>query len=250
MTRRFSGAALLAALLATGCIHAAQIRIEGAAEKADAHHLPAGSRLADALLLAHPHADAYLLGISFERPLALQNQVRLRAGLQYGAGKLAETDAPQVMALARALQDWLDAHPATGRLPIASAARLIQVQPLKNPVLVDGDTLRFPLRPRTITVMGAVEQACSLPHTPQRDARDYLRDCQPSVLADHNDIYVIQPDGRIQRVGIALWNRGDPQSIAAGGTLYVPVRKHLLKDIDPLFNSDFAAFIATQPVSP
>lgn len=250
MTFRFFSPAILAALLATNAAQAAQIHIEGAAEAVGVYELSTGARLAEGLLLARPNADAYLLGTSLERPQALQAQVRLRAGLQYGAGQLAESADAQVVTLAQALQTWLETHPATGRTPIIGPARLIQVQPANNPVLATGDRLRFPLRPRTITVTGAVKKECELLHDPQRDARDYLRDCRPSPLADSNDIYVIQPDGRIQQLGIGLWNRADPQAVAPGGTVFVPVRASLIKRIDPLFNSDFAAFIATQPINP
>ncbi|AWH53274.1 hypothetical protein C1924_08830 [Stenotrophomonas sp. ESTM1D_MKCIP4_1] len=250
MTYRFSGLVMIAALCAASTAQATEVRIEGAAEAQGVHTMPATARLADALLKARPRADAYLLATRFERPQAMDAQVRLRAGLLYGASQLTGSSDADVSTLARTLHDWLDTHPATGRMPITGPARLIQAQPAHNPVLANGDTLRFPLQPRTITVMGAVGQACVLPHVPQRDARDYLRDCRPSRLADRNDIYVIQPDGQVQQLGIALWNRADPQAIAAGGTLFVPLRAPLIKRIDPLFNSDFAAFIATQPVSP
>lgn len=250
MTFRFINLVVLAALFAATGVQAAQVHIEGAVEAAGQYELRTGARLADGLLLARPKADAYLLGASLERPQALPAQVRLRAGLQYGAGQLAESADAEVVTLAQALQTWLETHPATGRTPISGPARLIQVQPANNPVLATGDRLRFPLRPRTVTVMGAVEQECELPHGPHRDARDYLRDCHPSPLAERNDIYVIQPDGRIQQLGIGLWNRADSQAVAPGGTVFVPVRASLIKRIDPLFNSDFAAFIATQPVNP
>lgn len=249
MKFRLSNVAIIAALLATSSTQATPVRFEGASEASGMRDLPANARLADALLQARPRSDAYLLGVSFERPQAMEEQVRLRAGLQYGAGRLADSNDAETSALAQTLLDWLDARAATGRIPITGSARLIQAQPANNPVLAAGDTLRIPLQPRTITVMGAVGQACVLPHAPQRDARDYLRDCRPSRLADRNEIYVIQPDGRVQQLGIALWNRADPQAIAAGGTLFVPLRAQLIKRIDPLFNADFAAFIATQPVS-
>lgn len=250
MKFRFSNVAIIAALLATSSTQATPVRFQGASEASGMRDLPDNARLADALLQARPRPDAYLLGASFERPQAMEEQVRLRAGLQYGAEQLAESSDVEIAALAQMLLDWLDARAATGRRPITGSARLIQAQPANNPVLAAGDTLRIPFQPRTITVMGAVGQACVLPHTPQRDARDYLRDCSPSKLADRNDIYLIQPDGRVQQLGIALWNRADPQAIAAGGTLFVPLRAQLIKRIDPLFNSDFAAFIATQPVNP
>lgn len=91
MTFRFFSPAILAALFATNAAQAAQIHIEGAAEAVGVYELSAGARLAEGLLLARPNADAYLLGTSLERPQALQAQVRLRAGLQYGAAQLAES---------------------------------------------------------------------------------------------------------------------------------------------------------------
>ena len=139
MTFRLSSPVIIAALFAASAVQATEVRIEGAAESAGTRELPANARLDDALLLARPSADAYLLGTSFERPQAMEDQVRLRAGLQYGAGQLAEASDTQLSALARTLQAWLDAHPATGRMPIASSARLIQVQPANNPVLANGD---------------------------------------------------------------------------------------------------------------
>ncbi|HBS54648.1 MAG TPA: hypothetical protein DEA38_02840, partial [Stenotrophomonas sp.] len=107
MTFRLSGAAIFAALFAASAAQATEVRIEGAAETTGTRVMPANARLADALLLARPSADAYLLGASFERPQAIEGQVRLRAGLQYGAGQLAEASDTQLSALARTLQAWL-----------------------------------------------------------------------------------------------------------------------------------------------
>ena len=59
-----------------------------------------------------------------------------------------------------------------------------------------------------------------------------------------------QSEEASQQQGIALWNRADPQAVAPGGSIYVPLRESVLKSIDPAFNSDVATFIATQPVSP
>ncbi|MNC03717.1 capsule biosynthesis GfcC family protein [Stenotrophomonas lactitubi] len=242
--------AAIALLLVGGAVNAAELRIDGAVNAAGIHSLPANARLADAMLLAQPRSDAYMLGASFQQQQARESQLRLRAGLRYGVEQLATSSDAEVAGAAHALGLWLDSHPATGRVPIAGSARLIQVQPPHNPLLASGDALHVPLQPRSVQVMGAVGKPCTLPHAAQRDARDYLRDCQPNSAADPNEVYVIQPDGRVQRLGIALWNRADPQAIAPGGSLFVPLRASVLKPIDPLFNSDFAAFIATQPVSP
>jgi len=95
-------------------------------------------------------------------------------------------------------------------------------------------------------VMGALQRNCVLPQQPLIDVTHYLRSCPSDSSADPDVVYVIQPDGVVQVIGIALWNRSDAQPVAPGGTIYVPLAQRMLKDIDPDFNAQFASFIATQ----
>lgn len=226
------------------------VRVEGAVAHPGDQAIQPERRLADVVVQAQPAADAYLLGSSYLRRQALVEQVRLRAGILHGLTQLQLNADPAVVETAAALQQWVQAHAATGRVPTVISPRLMQVQPQSNPVLMAGDLLRIPVRPDHITVLGAVRTSCTVRHSPQRDARDYLRDCPPSAAADPDSLYIVQPDGRVQKQGIALWNRADPQAVAPGGSIYVPLRESVLKSIDPAFNNDVATFIATQPVSP
>ncbi|MCY1368953.1 hypothetical protein D9M69_559670 [compost metagenome] len=59
---------------------------------------------------------------------------------------------------------------------------------------------------------------------------------------------MVQPNGQVQRQGIALWNRQEAPSPAPGARIYVPVRSAGLGDPTPDLNAEFAAFIATQPL--
>lgn len=230
--------------------HSAGVRVDGALYELETQ-VQSGGRLADAILQAKPRPDAYLLGSSFFRAENLDRQIRLRAGLAYGLEQLAKSDDAQVNAFAESMIEWLASHVATGRAILPGIApRLMQVQPNNNPILAEGDALLVPVRPRNIRILGAVKSSCAIAHDAQRDARDYLRECGVSTAADPNTLYVIQPDGHVQKLGIALWNRADPQAVAPGGTIFVPVRQAEADKIDPAFNSDFAAFIATQPITP
>lgn len=229
---------------------ATQVQVTGAVSTPGTFDIPSGGRLADALIAAHPTDDAYLTGSLFLRESARAAQRRLRVGIAHDLQELQKSSRPSIAQAAISLAQWLEEHPATGRVRQSINPRLMQVQPQANPVLAHGDTVVVPARPATIRVMGAVLAECQLKHDPLRDARDYLRDCATTDAAEPDDLYVIQPDGNVQQLGIAAWNRSDPQAVAPGGTLYVPLEKSSVRKVDESFNSEFAAFIATQPIDP
>lgn len=230
----------------------AQVRVEvrGNVRTPGQFNIPVGGRLADALIAARPAPDAYLPGTMFLQEQAKGTQFRLRAGLAHDLAQLQRSADADVQRAAGLLAQWLEDHEATGRVRQSVDMRLIQVQPQSNPVLETGDAIVVPGRPQAIRVMGAVLTECRVQHEPLRDAKDYLRDCPTSAAADRNHVYVVQPDGFVQKLGIALWNRADPQPIAPGGTLYVPLAESSASAVDEAFNSEFAAFIATQPITP
>ena len=70
-----------------------------------------------------------------------------------------------------------------------------------------------------------------------------------SAFADPDWLYVIEPDGRVFRQGIALWNRSAALALAPGAVLYVPFKPRAIEPAaDADFNRDMARFIATQPI--
>lgn len=226
-------------------------RVDGQVHAPGDYTLATGARLSSLLAAARPGTQAYLPGAALFREHDRLEQVRLRAGIEHDLVDLQDHKRPEIAKVAEQLLQWIDARDATGRVPLATTdVRLMQVQPLADPVLAPRDRLHFPTRPTTITVMGAVGAACELPHQPERDARDYLRDCPITKAADPSDLFVIQPDMVVQQLGVALWNRADPQAVAPGGVIYVPLRQREINRVDPSFNTDFAAFIATQALTP
>jgi hypothetical protein len=221
---------------------AVTVRVDGAVTHAGAQRLPDGARLADALNAAQALPDAYVLGAAWLRPSLRHDQARLKAAVLYDLGLLqarARLDGDDALAdVAAAMQQRLRAMPVTGRqVPALLDPRPLEISD-QNHLLANGDRIVYPLRPTHVRVLGAVQHACSLPLVPLQVARLYLPGCPLAAAADRDWLYIIQPDGRIQREGIAMWNRDPGQSLAPGAVIYVPVRDAA--------NDDIIRFLATQ----
>lgn len=227
-----------------------QVQLSGAVAKPGTPTLKDHARLSDAALAAQPLPQAYVLGAAWLRPGLLESQQRLKAGVLFDLTSLQQRALQRgkqdLATLAGTMADWIRSMPVTGRRPALLDPRALEVNPPKNLPLMDGDRLYYPRRPDFIRVVGAVRQACTLPLVPLQDARRYLQACASTRLADLDWIYVIEPDGRVFRQGIALWNRKEPLSLAPGAVIYVPLRESAASVIDPTFNQDLADFLATQ----
>jgi hypothetical protein len=230
---------------------AVQIQTSGAVAQAGNHELRDPARLSDAALAAKPLPQAYMLGAAWLRPDLLATQQRLKAGVLFDLASLqrrARADGKQeLVTVAGTMAQWITTLPVTGRQsPALLDPRVVEVNPPENHPLAGGDKLYYPLRPATIRVLGAVQQACTLPLVPLQDARLYLASCIVSNAADLDSIYVIEPDGHVYVQGIALWNRGVPRVLAPGAVIYVPLRERAVRAVDATLNSDIATFLATQ----
>lgn len=250
MRVRLSGLALVVAAFAAHAQTAApalHARIEGAVLHPGAYALPAKARLSDAVLAGMPDHRAYPLGAALLREDAKPAQIRLKAGLLYDLETLAKSaDAtPQLQRFANQLRDWIDARPITGRIPTLLETRALEIDASADTPLHDGDAFVYPLRPGSVHVVGAVDHACEIAQAGPRDARDYLRDCAANEFADPDWLYAIQPDGHVEKLGIALWNRSAPHPLAPGAVLYVPLAEKRIAAIDPDFNVQAAQFLAT-----
>lgn len=209
-------------------------------------HAP-GTRLSEATAAAMPMDTAYPTAAFLTRHDAALDQRRLKAGLLHDLGVLEASDDIALTALARDLANWLDAMPVTGRVVTELAPRRQEAAPAANLPLQDGDRVYYPRRPAQISITGAVVENCTAAHVPLQDARDYIASCATRG-ASRDWLYVVQPDGTTQRLGIALWNRSEPQALAPGAVLYVPLSDRAVRGLDGDFNAEFAAFLATQPV--
>lgn len=210
--------------------------------------LPAGARLSDAALAAQPLPGAYPLAAAWLRRAEQLAQTRLKAGILFDLGLLEERADrdPDGAQAATALAREIDSMPVTGRVPALLAARNVEAALTQNRPLADGDRLVYPPRPTTVTVMGAVAQQCVLEHVPEQAPRAYLSHCPALAAASRDDLYVIQPDGRVEKLGIALWNRSPASTLAPGAIVYVPLQASTLGQAAPDLNEEVARFLATQ----
>lgn len=235
----------------------AQVRVTvaGTVAQPGTYALAGKPRLADAVKTAQVDPEAYALGASWSQHSLLLSQRRERAGLLYELEVIRQqavsADNDAMAAASRSLRDWLQRLPLTGRRLAHSLdpAQLV-VSDADNFPLDDGDQLSYPKRPAAVRVIGAVAHPCILPQIGLKAARDYLAECAPSSAADKELLYVIQPDGHVFELGIALWNRSPPMVLAPGAIIYVPLDRHVIRLVaDEVFNHELADFLATQPVS-
>jgi len=232
------------------CVDAANpiyVEADGHVRNSGSQALPAESRLSVAALAASPDSDAYLLGAALLRQSNMHAQTRLKAGLLFDLEALAsQHESPELVAAARAMAESFANLPVTGREPQLLDPRGLEASREENRPAKAGDRLIYPARPETVTVTGAVTRSCTLPHSFRSDARAYRQACDVLRVASRDDLYVIQPDGRLQKLGIALWNRGEPVHLAPGAIVFVPLDDKQIKSIAPEINEEAARFLATQ----
>jgi membrane-associated phospholipid phosphatase len=177
--------------------------------------------------------------------MASQSELRLDL-LQSLLGLDREVKADRE-ALAR-LRDWVRTLPVTGRVPVAVPdARWLQANPARDPMLQSGHSVVLPERPRTVTVVTALGKRCSVVHAHGHEAMAYAQACSPSSSQQADWAWVAQPDGRVQRFGIAAWNRETQDEPAPGAWIWAPPRdggwpEHLSQRL--------ITFLATQGPAP
>ena len=228
------------------------VTVQGDAAKPGRYSFQEGTRLHDVLLPAQVNPKAYLLGAAWLHTPLRNTQERLKLGVLFDLTTVKrnalQDDETELANLAQRLIEKVQAMPVTGR-------RVAQLDPVRvelnredNPYLSNGDVLLYPPRPSTIKVMGAVRSECDLPYQALQPAVSYLKNCRRDPGADKDLLFVIQPDGRVYEVGIALWNGTKSAPPAPGARIYVPVRSTAMGDPTPDLNTELAAFIATQPI--
>ena len=224
------------------------ISIGGAALQPGTYQWQEGARLRDAAVAGQVRADAWFLGAALLRESTLEPQQRLKAGvlfdLRMNSMHARATNNAGLLQLVERLSAQVTDMPVTGRVP----AELNPFQLLisrNNQLLEPGDKLLYPTRPAQIRVMGAVQEDCELAFDPASTLKEYLRQCPTHAAAGADVVQVIQPDGRVQEVGIAHWNQ-QHANLAVGAIIYRPLATRALSPETPDLNRDMAALLATQ----
>jgi protein involved in polysaccharide export with SLBB domain len=244
-------AALALGVAASVSLHAAPaitVEVIGSVRNPGMLTLPATSRLSDAALAGAPDDRSYMLGAALLKRSELVAQTRLKTGLLFDLAAIEsrQSSDPEGAAAATRIAREVSAMPVTGRIRQGLAPRVLEMDFSANRPLADGDRLYYPTRPSTVTVVGTVEHPCSIPHHPFQRPFDYVRQCPALLAASKDDVFVIQPDGEVQKIGVALWNRSGESTLAPGALIFVPLNARTTRDVNPDFNEDAARFLATQ----
>ncbi|WP_448107028.1 capsule biosynthesis GfcC family protein [Pseudomonas azerbaijanoccidentalis] len=239
-------------IVSSGVIHA-DVSVSGDVRNSGQFKLQPGARLLDAITAAQPNAESYWLGAAWLRQSLLEEQRRLKVGVLFDLTVLKRGallyDKPARAALADALFEAVGRLPVTGRQVAVLDPVAVEVGFALNARLDDGDRLVYPLRPNTVEVLGAIAAPCRLPYRAIQEARDYVRSCQVSSDAQADYLWIIQPDGHTQRIGVAAWNQEEGYWPAAGSKILVPIKSDDLDTPTPELNQQLAEFLATQPVA-
>jgi len=208
------------------------------------HAQPAPKRLSDWLLEQPANPDAYPLGLSWRVPGEVAAQLAIRRDLLKAIGRSTDAD-PQAAAR---LREWIVTLPVTGRVPVALAdARWLQANPARDPVIEPNDSVVLPTRPRTVTVVIQTGERCNVPHAAAHEALAYLEACDLAGAQSADWAWIAQPDGTVQRFGIALWNREEQDEPAPGAWIWGPARS---SGWNEAVGETLIRFLATQGPAP
>ncbi|WP_371319118.1 capsule biosynthesis GfcC family protein [Pseudomonas sp. PDM26] len=249
---RYSKTLSACLLLASSAMTQAAVTVTGDVKNAGSFAFVPGARLLDAVSQGNPNAESYWLAAAWLHQPLVEQQIRLKAGVLFDLkllqrGALLE-EKSSLAALAARLSEQVSRLPVTGRRVAVLDPVALEVAFARNYALSDGDRLTYPVRPTTVTVVGAVEQPCAVPYRALQPVQEYLKGCLPVTDADADYLWLIQPDGQVRRVGNAAWNNEDGVFAAAGSTILVPVRNDDPDLPTPDLNEQLAQFLATQPL--
>ncbi|WP_095050494.1 MULTISPECIES: capsule biosynthesis GfcC family protein [unclassified Pseudomonas] len=241
---------LSASLMLVASVSQAAVTVSGDVANPGPVALPPGGRLLDVISEAVPNAEGYWLAGGLLRQSLIEEQTRLKVGVLFDLDVLQRMsmlfDRPSRAALAQRIAEQVRQMPVTGRQIADLDPVALEVGFARNIRLDDGDRLIYPKRVDEVQVLGAVAEPCRLPYQPLQEAREYLQGCSILADAEADYLWLIQPNGASQRVGIAHWNRESGHFPVAGSKILVPLKNDDLDPPLPELNQQLAEFIATQ----
>jgi hypothetical protein len=212
------------------------------AQEANTFRIETPQRLSQ-WLESHPMAsDSYPLGMMWRTPEELVRQTTEQSALRQEikilqqSGRLNETEAT-------ALDRMLVVLQPTGRVRThAAESRWLEASPKKDPLLRANDSLQLPSRSNMVRVLTSEGAACELLHKEGLYAKDYAQACFEKTGAWG---WLVQPDARVQKVGLEAWNIQKQDQPAPGAWIWLPTNKAL----DDAFNARWAAWLSYQGVA-
>jgi membrane-associated phospholipid phosphatase len=200
------------------------------------------TRLSDWILRNPGGENAYAAGLSWRVAEEVPAQTALRLSLLESLSGTADVRGdPESM---RALREWLSTLPVTGRVPVANTdPRWLQVNPGRDPILRPSHSVVLPQRPATVTVLMANGTRCRVRHAAGFEVKSYVEACKRAGVGSADWAYVAQPDGRVQRFSVAMWNEQKQDEPAPGAWIWAPPRGRAWPE---RFSERLIQFLATQ----
>ena len=100
----------------------------------------------------------------------------------------------------------LDQLDVAGRIDIKLDPDLSRVEPANNPRLSGDYSLYLSRRPSSLYLLGLINSRRSMPHEPAKGLAEYWQGHSLLPGANPGEVYLIQPDGRVQLSPVAVWN--------------------------------------------
>lgn len=194
---------------------------------------------------------SYPLGLMWIAPAARPDQRRQLRGLLEQLGSTSpSTDSAAAPASTGHPQRWtwlrqaLASMPITGRVLLpAHDPHWLAANPHEDPVLAPGDEWWLPVRPTVVRVWHADGTQCDVAFEAGSLTRQYIHRCAGGSPGIRDTAWLVQPDGRVQRIGLAAWNRAPEPLPAPGAWLWVPSRDDAMPDS---LSDEVARWLATQ----
>lgn len=168
---------------------------------------------------------------SMDTTLTQPQQLKVVKQLNEIAMRLEGADKTDVVKFRDSIQSW-----ALGQRVSLSVsydkARFIEQN---NPQLSEGNYLLvMKKRPTDYYVTGLVAGEEALTINPERCLGETLAGWRKSALASNDLVWIIQPDGKIMKYGIAYWNR-DCHQVMPGSQIFFPFKDSFFsKDLQKL----------------
>ncbi|RDV23950.1 hypothetical protein DXV75_16425 [Alteromonas aestuariivivens] len=174
--------------------------------------------------------------IDSEQPEALRNEILQE--LDQLVIELAPQSEKAVSL--RMLRQQIESWHLARRVKINIHYDRARLDPKHNPMVTDGDyLLKLSERPAQIYLSGQVFEPGAYEFQPASVPFNYTEGVKTRFDAETDYVFVIEPSGAINKVGIAYWNR-EWQPLIPGSQIFVPISSSLFSPSTQVLNQKIA----------